>query len=1020
MPLKESIENKDSSTLLNQKIIKEEGIITSHKIFKCFDENKESIDILHEDIFNPQKEVVLSALDAIGGLADPRSIPYISKLFNHQDKELRNAVISSAGKIENESIKDILIKLFKLRHDEDLRIAILNSLSIKYSKDTEVNNLIKTFVSSTVISDYTKSQAIELLLKTDPDIELKNLLPDIRIGTQLFQSILERLDGDNRNAEWIIEIALQNINRLSVTEKKLLPRIAAPFKTTNSLRLLVELLMDIDPEVRRSCYEIIGTDSNQSESFGKIIEFMIDSAEPDPNLEESARNAILRIGEKKYKNLSQRLQGKIGKNIEELYKTIRESSNRVLSDTHELGWYIVHSKEYLEYYGNEDLKQAIVNYLKGSGNYTQQELLREVKATAVKVEVRHFEGYNAILDIIKNPKRHGIALIARELALAKPGKIRIMYRLIRNLYCTTFFNAKNMAGEISKIYEWSRRQKLFRLAEAALYALTNIDSKVVFNSIKENITPPILSKILAIASLRLVNHFNWSDIEDTLIRLLEETNESYIIHNIIDCIYQAPNLKTTSKLSILNKFIYEKDSEITTRLAGILELHIDHNVLEGLMKFYPSSTNDKKREILKIINHSLKNSKIKNEPEITEFLYKIMRENETWLKGYSAGILYILNDDYSYKAIQKIISENDIENMVSLINAIGNSFRPDLIPTVTPIFFLNNPEIHTELRTYIDSFDKNAGKELNRIVIDLRKRKIDEEDLIPLKDKEKLSSPEINFEQEKEKYKFEAEHMEKLWIMFTDIEDYTRKSQELTSMELNKLIQEYEGILIPIIEKHRGQLIKRIGDGHLFVFKNPLYCVLAAIRLQKAIKRFNLYREERFRITIRVGIHGGDVIYKNNDIFGNSVNLAARLESSARGGKIFISDYTYNEVKNYVHSRFVGKLTLKGIENPVPVYEPYEIVIDLPTNLDPLKQRIDDNVESSKIQEIEKKVKETSTHNPNKYKEINKKLIIFIKNSLIELNNLCMEVEKGNSDIKSVERVIKKRWNTLKKFLGNL
>jgi len=74
------------------------------------------------------------------------------------------------------------------------------------------------------------------------------------------------------------------------------------------------------------------------------------------------------------------------------------------------------------------------------------------------------------------------------------------------------------------------------------------------------------------------------------------------------------------------------------------------------------------------------------------------------------------------------------------------------------------------------------------------------------------------------------------------------------------------------------------------------------------------------------------------DVLGNAVNIASRLESSARPGSILISDQVQEKVKDSVHAREIGHITVKNIAEPIRVFEPYEIVLDLPAELDPLKQ----------------------------------------------------------------------------------
>jgi len=159
-------------------------------------------------------------------------------------------------------------------------------------------------------------------------------------------------------------------------------------------------------------------------------------------------------------------------------------------------------------------------------------------------------------------------------------------------------------------------------------------------------------------------------------------------------------------------------------------------------------------------------------------------------------------------------------------------------------------------------------------------------------------------------------------------------------MQLSTLIQEYEKLLLAHVEAHRGELIKRMGDGHMIVFRNPLDAVLAAIRIQKSLLRFNRYRDETSRVMIRIGIHSGKVVRKTGgDVLGNAVNIASRLESSATPGSILISDRVQIRVKDAIHSREIGQITVKNISEPIRVFEPYEIVLDLPAELDPLKSR---------------------------------------------------------------------------------
>ncbi|KKL67775.1 hypothetical protein LCGC14_2131630, partial [marine sediment metagenome] len=89
----------------------------------------------------------------------------------------------------------------------------------------------------------------------------------------------------------------------------------------------------------------------------------------------------------------------------------------------------------------------------------------------------------------------------------------------------------------------------------------------------------------------------------------------------------------------------------------------------------------------------------------------------------------------------------------------------------------------------------------------------------------------------------------------------------------------------------------------------------------KALKRYNSFREEKLRIIVRIGAHCGDIVRKGNDVLGNTVNIASRLESSAPGGSIYISHVVNEEIKQYIISRNVGPVSVEGIEKPIKYWK---------------------------------------------------------------------------------------------------
>ncbi|UWU66222.1 adenylate/guanylate cyclase domain-containing protein [Bradyrhizobium sp. NC92] len=126
----------------------------------------------------------------------------------------------------------------------------------------------------------------------------------------------------------------------------------------------------------------------------------------------------------------------------------------------------------------------------------------------------------------------------------------------------------------------------------------------------------------------------------------------------------------------------------------------------------------------------------------------------------------------------------------------------------------------------------------------------------------------------------------------------------------------------PAIAEHGGRIVKNTGDGFLAEFPSAVEAVRAAMQFQANVREFTTGDRENSRISFRVGVNIGDIIVEPHDIFGDGVNIAARLESVAAPGGICISAAVYDQVQPKIGERFVdlGEQTFKNIARPVRVY----------------------------------------------------------------------------------------------------
>jgi len=151
-------------------------------------------------------------------------------------------------------------------------------------------------------------------------------------------------------------------------------------------------------------------------------------------------------------------------------------------------------------------------------------------------------------------------------------------------------------------------------------------------------------------------------------------------------------------------------------------------------------------------------------------------------------------------------------------------------------------------------------------------------------------------------------------IMFTDVVGYTRLMGENEDKAL-ELLRNNRAIHVHLIEKFNGNLIKEIGDGNLVQFRSTVDAVQCAIEIQQKART-------ELNGQIRIGIHLGDVTFENNDVFGDGVNIASRIQSIADPGGIYISESVQKSVKasGRIFTKYLGEFNFKNVDYAVRTY----------------------------------------------------------------------------------------------------
>jgi predicted ATPase/class 3 adenylate cyclase/DNA-binding CsgD family transcriptional regulator len=151
-------------------------------------------------------------------------------------------------------------------------------------------------------------------------------------------------------------------------------------------------------------------------------------------------------------------------------------------------------------------------------------------------------------------------------------------------------------------------------------------------------------------------------------------------------------------------------------------------------------------------------------------------------------------------------------------------------------------------------------------------------------------------------------------IMFTDIVGYSRMMQE-NEEKAHQVRKKHRYVFARTTGKHDGKILQYYGDGTLSIFNSTLQAVRCAVELQQELRSTPV-------VPLRIGIHSGDILYNDEEVIGDGINIAARIESLAVEGSVLVSEKVYDDIKNHqdIGTVYLGTFALKNVGSPVGLY----------------------------------------------------------------------------------------------------
>ena len=167
----------------------------------------------------------------------------------------------------------------------------------------------------------------------------------------------------------------------------------------------------------------------------------------------------------------------------------------------------------------------------------------------------------------------------------------------------------------------------------------------------------------------------------------------------------------------------------------------------------------------------------------------------------------------------------------------------------------------------------------------------------------------------------DEKHRTAMTILFSDIKGSTAYFERKGDVEGLAWVQRHNDMLFPCVENNAGRVIKTIGDAIMAMFNNPVDAVRAAARMQNVLVDYNKTQPEPDQIHIRVGVHTGLGLLQDNDVFGDVVNAAARVQSQCEPDQILVTDVLLSACSRAgLQVGELGRAKMRGKDEPIDIY----------------------------------------------------------------------------------------------------
>ncbi len=1000
------------------------GIHLSHEIFSNIPSeyvDDKILEIIHADLFNENDDISQRAFELLELHGDEKSHAYLFQILKEYPKERKLYAIKAFEKIGDSKIIKPLYDYFQMNFDEEIRVAILKVLALYGGDEPYVRELILSYSDEELHESPLRIAAVENLARVDELDTVKDLLS--HKSDKILIAAVNTLSQDkNIDALFLLKRMVSLFDEYSDTVKVAIIKGLL----SQNYEAVFELISTIFTKDNQKVIGLIIDGLNEHFDFVsqypvRLVNIFIKAPTFSPWLEDKIVEIYIRLCKyAKHQDQVLKIALMTEQALKSFYPKVKNKFKAISTGYSSLEINVSQAKDYIEKYGSQELLDLIMAYFKLPPDTKNSIiLLKKIKMILTEMSketseeyATHLRSLKLLLDSRDKWERNRIATSIPNVDFSKKDFIGKLNRFVEFV---SYFKDRNLAHLAFEIYAWSSDKKEIRLQSSSLLASARCKHK---NVIKEagRIFSYSKNEELIMIAIKALGELASDEGLEPLLKFLNEKKIENLNDEILISAVEAMikiNVKNNYEVEqVLLKILSESKSDSVRFNAVLAIAELSSPKVINILAKYKNSENSKIREfIVHVIGklaekHNIENSIVQN------FLYPMLKDADYNVKLSIIVVLYRLNDNYAITILKDMFEDPDPTVIADTIIATTEIDTEERLKLMQHYIGNDSDNIFSALTHAYTSLVKGGSQNTQIILNSIIEYRTVDAAIKEGVSSEELTPAKFDLQQsvEKEKYKFEREHTKELSILFVDIIGYTKRSSEMELMDIVNYLKNYEELTIPTFTSHKGNIVKKMGDGLMVSFEHPVFAVLSALRLQEKLKKYNLFKPDKSKIEVRVGINTGPVAVRENDMYGDTVNVASRLETLADAGTIVISESTQTRIKNYFQLRELETTKVKGKDKPLRIFEAINISAALPDTIDPLKTRIE-NV--SQVDEELSPVNNGSTET-EEMTVLSDKSKVVVKSSFGRLLK-SIERVKNDNERGLLKKAILVEWGKIKK-----